>query len=69
VPGTVGDAAALFREKRFPEIAELAALLCEDADLRARVVAAGRERARAFLPEAVLPQLRRLVETEWSGEA
>jgi glycosyltransferase involved in cell wall biosynthesis len=62
VSETAGGAAVLVGEKRFPEIAELAALLCEDEPLRARIVAAGRERARAFLPQAVLPKLRVLLD-------
>jgi L-malate glycosyltransferase len=62
VPETLGDGGALVLRKDFAEIAELAALLCEEAGLRASLVAAGRERARHFLPEAVAPRLRALIE-------
>jgi glycosyltransferase involved in cell wall biosynthesis len=63
VPETVAGGGALVSTKDFPRIAELAALLCEDATLRARVVEAGRRRAAEFLPEAVLPKLREVVRT------
>ena len=63
VPETLGDAGALVLRKDFPEIAELAALLCEDQDLRAQFVVGGSRRARQFEPGAVLPRLRSIVET------
>ena len=65
VPETLGDAGALVLRKNFPEIAELAALICEDTSLRATMVAAGRERAAQFLPERVQPRLTELVEPLW----
>lgn len=61
VPETLGEGGALVLRKDFAEIAELAALVCEDAGLRASWVEAGREQARRFLPEAVAPRLRELV--------
>ena len=65
VPETLGEAGALVVRKDFPEIAELAALVNEDDGLRQDLVARGRARARDFLPEAVLPRLRRLVDSLW----
>lgn len=62
VPETLGDAGALVLRKEFPELAELAALLCEDQDLRMQIVADGRRRARHFEPGAILPRLRDIVE-------
>jgi glycosyltransferase involved in cell wall biosynthesis len=63
IPETLGEAGALVLEKNFAEIAELAALLCEDSSLRAALVEAGRRRAREFFPQAVLPRLREIVES------
>jgi glycosyltransferase involved in cell wall biosynthesis len=62
VPETLGDAGVLVVRKEFAEIAELAAVLCEEAGLRASLVASGRERARQFLPEVVAPRVRALLE-------
>lgn len=62
VPETLGDGGVLVLRKDFAELAELAALVCEDAGLRASLVAAGREQARRFSPEVVTPRLRELVE-------
>jgi glycosyltransferase involved in cell wall biosynthesis len=61
VTETLGDGGALVLRKDFAEVAELVSLIQEDADLRASLVAAGRERAKAFLPEAVMPRLRSLL--------
>ncbi len=61
VSETLGDGGALVLRKDFVAIAELAALLGEDASLRAALVAAGREQARRFLPETVTPRLLELV--------
>ncbi|MGH7860441.1 MAG: glycosyltransferase family 4 protein, partial [Candidatus Binatia bacterium] len=63
VPETLGSAGALVFEKRLAEVAELAALVCEDAALRSEMVATGKARAREFLPEAVLPRIRRILES------
>ena len=63
VPETLGDAGALVTRKDFVEIAELASLLCGDGELREAMIAAGRERARQFLPEAVAPVLWRLLDS------
>jgi L-malate glycosyltransferase len=65
VPETLGAAGALATRKDFPELAELAALLCTDRELRDSMVAAGRERTRDFLPDAVAPILRRLLDSVW----
>jgi L-malate glycosyltransferase len=61
VPETLGDAGALVLRKDFAEIAELAAMVCEDPTLREALAARGRARAREFLPEAVTPRLERLL--------
>ncbi len=66
VPETLGDAGALVTRKHFAEIAELAAMLYDDQELRGVMIAAGRERAREFLPDAVAPVLRRLIDSVWS---
>ncbi len=63
VPETLGEAGALVLEKNFAEIAELVALFRDDATLREGLVEAGKRRARDFLPEAVLPRLREIVES------
>jgi len=65
VPETLGDAGALVERKDFPELAELAALICEDAGLRDAMAAKGRERARAFLPDAIAPQLAQVLGSLW----
>ncbi|MGH7821891.1 MAG: glycosyltransferase family 4 protein [Candidatus Binatia bacterium] len=66
VPDTLGGAGALVFEKRFAELAELASLVCEGAGLREAMVSAGRARASDFVPEAVLPNVRRLLEAVWA---
>lgn len=58
VPGTLGDAGILFHRKEYPALAELIDLLLTRPELRQRLVAAGRERVRAFLPERVAAQFR-----------
>lgn len=60
VPETLGAGGALVLRKSFPEIAELCAVICEDAAVRESMIAAGREQARRFLPEAIAPRLRAL---------
>ena len=65
VPETLGDAGALVLRKDFPEIAELAALICEDAALREAMAAAGRARAELFLPDAMAPRLAALLGALW----
>jgi glycosyltransferase involved in cell wall biosynthesis len=55
VPETLASAGLMFTEKKLPEVAALAHLLVEDADLRNKVIAAQGFRRRDFLPEAVLP--------------
>ncbi len=48
VPDTLDRAGVLIREKNFPEIAEMAALLCDDSELREAVLQKQRERLAAF---------------------
>ncbi|MEA2625848.1 MAG: hypothetical protein QOD06_1893 [Candidatus Binatota bacterium] len=62
VPETVGGAGVLVTRKRFPEIAELLAILCEDTAVRSRLIEAGRARARELTAGAVESRLRGLVE-------
>ncbi len=62
VPETLGAGGALVLEKNFPEIAELAAVVVEDAAVRDAMIAAGRAQVAKFRPEAVAPRLRRLVD-------
>jgi L-malate glycosyltransferase len=65
VPETLGDAGALVMRKDFAEIAELSALICEDGELREEMAVAGRARAASFLPQALAPRLRELLEALW----
>jgi glycosyltransferase involved in cell wall biosynthesis len=65
VPETLGGAGALVLRKDFPEIAELAGLVCEPGRVRESLIAAGRERARAFLPESLRPRLQQIVDSIW----
>lgn len=55
VPETLGAAGLLFTEKRWPELAALAARLLRDEALRARVRAAQRRRREAFRFAALAP--------------
>ncbi len=65
VPETLGDAGALVVRKDFAEIAELAALVCEDSTLREEMVAAGRARVENFLPQAMASRLSDLLGALW----
>jgi len=58
VPDTLGPAGVQFRQKRLPEVAELAYLLASDAQLRRTVLAGQQSRLLAFAPEAVEATLR-----------
>jgi glycosyltransferase involved in cell wall biosynthesis len=58
IPETLGGAGILVRQKHFPAVAELVYLLQTDADLRARVVARQKARARDFAPDVILEQFR-----------
>lgn len=44
LPDTLGSGGVLVKEKKFPQIAELVAMLARDQSLRSKVVAAGKER-------------------------
>ncbi|MCB0311242.1 MAG: glycosyltransferase family 4 protein, partial [Bdellovibrionales bacterium] len=48
LPDTVGDAAILVKEKRYPEIAEIINQLHLDHQLRERLIAAGHQRVAAL---------------------
>lgn len=58
VPGTLGDAGLLVREKDFPALAELIHRVVTEPVLRAAVVAGQRERLQAFDPAVIGAQLR-----------
>jgi glycosyltransferase involved in cell wall biosynthesis len=62
IPDTLGDAGVLFTRLGYVEVAEMAHLLATDADLRARVIATGRQRLRAFAPERIEDQLRAVLQ-------
>jgi L-malate glycosyltransferase len=62
VPETLGGAGLLVREKRFEEIAEMMHLAVSDPALRARMIAAGRERLAHFSPRAIERDLLALLE-------
>jgi glycosyltransferase involved in cell wall biosynthesis len=63
VPDTLGPAGLQFREKRIPEVAELAHLLASDAHLRGAVLAGQRRRLADFAPAAVEAALKRHLES------
>lgn len=63
VGDTLGDAGLQFEGKPIAEVAELAFLLANDEELRARVLAGQRRRLAAFAPEAVLATLRAHLES------
>lgn len=48
VPETLGAGAVLVKEKRHAEIAELLGQICNDADLRQKILAAGKDRVADF---------------------
>jgi glycosyltransferase involved in cell wall biosynthesis len=58
---TMGDAGILVREKRFEEIAEMAHLLVTDSELRARVIAKQKERARFFSEDYLAGRLNHIL--------
>jgi glycosyltransferase involved in cell wall biosynthesis len=57
VPATLGEAGVLVREKRPAETAELMHLVLGDEAVRGRVVAAGRERLKAFGADRIAADL------------
>lgn len=61
VPETLGDAGVLVRGRNVPKIAEVAAFLFRDAELRADVIARQRARLAAFGPERFSDALERFV--------
>ncbi len=63
VPDTLGDAGVQYSEARVDEVAEMAHRLVTDAPLRQAVLAAQRERLRAFAPETVVATLKAYVES------
>ena len=48
VPDTLGSAGVLIKEKNYPEIAEMAALLCDDREFRERIVEGQYRRLKEF---------------------
>ena len=63
VPETMADAGVIFCGKQdLLQLASLAKVLAEDETVRRKILAAQRNRRRAFLPEAVQPKLAALVE-------
>ncbi|MFH2067797.1 MAG: glycosyltransferase family 4 protein [Pseudomonadota bacterium] len=63
VPETLGDAGLLFNSKEDPAcVAALAKLMVRDEKLRNAVLDAQRKRRSDFLPEAVWPNLERLIQ-------
>jgi glycosyltransferase involved in cell wall biosynthesis len=59
---TVGDAAVLFRAKRYDEVGALMHVLCTDEPARASLAEAGRRRVAELAPERVGPRLRSALE-------
>lgn len=62
IPETLGDAGILVRGRNIPKIAEAAALLVRDAEIRRDVVARQRVRLEAFGPEVFSEALARFVD-------
>ena len=63
VPETLGDAGILFNSKDdLVQVAALAKLMVRDSKIRDSVLNAQKRRRNAFLPEAVWPQLDRLIQ-------
>ena len=58
VPGTLGGAGVLIREKNYPVLAELIHLLATDAPLRQKITAGQTERAATFAQAHLLAQFR-----------
>jgi glycosyltransferase involved in cell wall biosynthesis len=63
VAGTMGEAGVLFREKRYDEVAELAARAAAPGPLREGILAAQRRRRAAFAPAGVEATLHGYVES------
>lgn len=63
VPETLADAGILLRHKRYEQIAALIHLVATDADVRSRLIEAGRVRLQHFRPERHEPRLLRLIES------
>jgi glycosyltransferase involved in cell wall biosynthesis len=63
VPGTLGGAGVLFDEKRFDEVAEMAARLAREGPLRAAVLGAQARRREDFAPHAVEATLKAYVDS------
>ncbi len=61
VPATVGHGGVLVKEKRHMEIAELAVRVCRDAELRARLVGAGRVRVQELSYDRFCQSVERLL--------
>jgi glycosyltransferase involved in cell wall biosynthesis len=63
VPGTMGRAGVLFDEKRFDEVAEMAARLAGEGELRSAVLRAQARRRQDFAPRAVEATLKAYVDS------
>jgi glycosyltransferase involved in cell wall biosynthesis len=61
VPETLGDTGVLIKEKRFPEIAELARYVLENTDLRNKIVEEQKTRLQVYSREAVLQQWQQAI--------
>lgn len=61
VPETLGGAGLMLTARNHAATAELIALLDEDRELRARVVARQRERLREFMPDRIRDRLAQLL--------
>jgi glycosyltransferase involved in cell wall biosynthesis len=62
IPETLGEGGLLFTDKQnLKELAVAARLLMHDPDVRARILSGQKRRRKAFLPEAIQPQLDALV--------
>lgn len=61
VPETLGDAGVLIKEKRFPEIAELARYILENGELRNKLIENQKKRLQIFSTEAVLQKWQQVL--------
>ena len=61
VPETLGAAGVVFTEKDFPRVAELLNIVITDEQLKAQLIAAGRERVTSFGENAFAAKLSQLL--------
>jgi glycosyltransferase involved in cell wall biosynthesis len=61
IPDTLGNSGVLIREKNFPAIAEMAAILCDEQDLRKKIIRGQYNRLEEFKSFPLEEELKRLL--------